>query len=287
MPIVSSDRCSTPEGIGGGIRTLQSRRKLASNSAQRPKASEGESGKRNKTKRRKQMKCSTPEGIGGGIRSPSSIRTIGSATCAQRPKASEGESVVNFVDPARSQVVCSTPEGIGGGIRLPVFAGHECRRGCSTPEGIGGGIRPAIEPQALESSCRAQRPKASEGESVRRECSLARFTSCSTPEGIGGGISILLLTAIGMLHGAQRPKASEGESDYLIDGNFTAAPCAQRPKASEGESDTKQANSGGAKCVLNARRHRRGNQDLTPAVNLDHGRCSTPEGIGGGISQCR
>ena len=36
--------------------------------------------------------------------------------------------------------------------------------------------------------------------------------------------------------------------------------------------------------VLNARRHRRGNQAIEAGITIGCRKCSTPEGIGGGIS---
>mgnify|MGYP007083594904 CR=1 FL=1 len=62
-------RCSTPEGIGGGIRN---RVVLGCASWWR---------------------CSTPEGIGGGIRKNLELDRL-EQLGAQRPKASEGESGV-------------------------------------------------------------------------------------------------------------------------------------------------------------------------------------------------
>ncbi len=131
---------ATPEGIGGGIRpsctapdraaprVLNARRHRRGNQgpgpdlvvsalsgAQRPKASEGESGSWSGSGRLRSLWCSTPEGIGGGIRRAcdrhrhhvgpvlnARRHRRGNQTCrdssmarsssAQRPKASEGES---------------------------------------------------------------------------------------------------------------------------------------------------------------------------------------------------
>ena len=67
-------------------------------SAQRPKASEGESETFDPEKGRFGCYvCSTPEGIGGGIR--------------RTPKLDYAPTIE-----------CSTPEGIGGGIRPPMAA---------------------------------------------------------------------------------------------------------------------------------------------------------------------
>ncbi len=60
------DRCSTPEGIGGGIRDGIKAGELRSEGAQRPKASEGES-ETQPSADGNYVECSTPEGIGGGI----------------------------------------------------------------------------------------------------------------------------------------------------------------------------------------------------------------------------
>ena len=112
---------------------------------------------------------------------------------------------------------------------------------CSTPEGIGGGI------------------------SVRGAYSVCRCFLCSTPEGIGGGIRLSVRNmSDALVGGAQRPKASEGESDGACDQN---GPC-------EKECSTPEGIGGGIRrCVrqitsiwghvLNARRHRRGNQKRT------------------------
>ncbi len=133
--------CSTPEGIGGGI----SRRALSGyvgteKSAQRPKASEGESGA---------QKDRTGDCLGG----------------AQRPKASEGESAEGSITFLLTRSVCSTPEGIGGGISLSEQAAWSGLDQCSTPEGIGGGIRRRSSRGCAVKFRSAQRPKASEGES--------------------------------------------------------------------------------------------------------------------------
>ncbi len=92
---------------------------------------------------------------------------------------------------------------------------------CSTPEGIGGGIRGVHLPSCFaDAAPRAQRPKASEGESVGDDCRerASDLARCSTPEGIGGGIRFteggIRWHLVGQGSGcAQRPKASEGESD--------------------------------------------------------------------------
>ena len=152
---------------------------------------------------------------------------------AQRPKASEGESEsLDKLGTLRNQ--CSTPEGIGGGIRnrgraavgiVHVLNARRHRRGnqgldireefaeseCSTPEGIGGGISPGVT-RCRGFFVRAQRPKASEGESAAVDAAFDIDRACSTPEGIGGGISSALTVAARTGGRAQRPKASEGES---------------------------------------------------------------------------
>ncbi len=91
---------------------------------------------------------------------------------------------------------------------------------------------------------------------------------CSTPEGIGGGI---------------RADAAESVK--------TPTSCAQRPKASEGESASGTSQRTRSSRVLNARRHRRGNQlrnslilvkFLNQVLNARRHRRGnqTPQGIG-------
>ena len=133
-------KCSTPEGIGGGIRTRITR-----------------------WHRETVERCSTPEGIGGGIRRLGRQVCRQSSNCAQRPKASEGESGINSATIPGSGT-CSTPEGIGGGISWDGIAALLALATCSTPEGIGGGIS-LTEKERQGYARSAQRPKASEGES--------------------------------------------------------------------------------------------------------------------------
>ena len=259
--------CSTPEGIGGGIRSfptsrccrepvLNARRHRRGNQngnrgqgvrtsccAQRPKASEGESGSPSWFLSSSAW-CSTPEGIGGGI----SLLDQG-------------------MEP--SEISCSTPEGIGGGIRMPGQRRQEAKRRaqrpkasegesaattagsrsvllllCSTPEGIGGGIRRNWY-DAVGDYQSAQRPKASEGESEYDSGQLVDFWLCSTPEGIGGGIRFWWPSFVLRLLGAQRPKASEGESGSVSRLASSIQISAQRPKASEGESGSCSSNGRG------------------------------------------
>ena len=376
-------KCSTPEGIGGGIRG-QRRRHPANRcaSAQRPKASEGESGQSggfavrtlrvlnarrhrrgnqgippapsvshrtvlNARRHRRGNQgpgcrlsdcladlCSTPEGIGGGIRQPAQklrgqffvlnarrhrrgnqahfrTRKCRTGQCAQRPKASEGESDNLLTSPRSSfSRMCSTPEGIGGGIRRypcreatrrgrgaqrPKASEGEsaqssislrCRIfGCSTPEGIGGGISHSLPLFSCSCSFRAQRPKASEGESVDQFLTGPRSEGkCSTPEGIGGGISCA--------HSFPRAQIKRCSTPEGIGGGIrvTADELNEILNLVLNARRHRRGNQVGVglfrafeRVVLNARRHRRGNQWTKSPYLVHLVQCSTPEGIGGGI----
>ena len=133
----------------------------------------------------------------------------------------------------------------------------------------------------------AQRPKASERELpsiIASSCSRLRW--CSTPEGIGAGITGRKRAyQAARRKSAQRPKASERE---LHDARPCVAPRrvygAQRPKASERELLLQSTQCHRSHGVLNARRHRSGNYATVTFASCSAGRCSTPEGIGAGIT---
>ena len=84
------EKCSTPEGIGGGISTLLEWLMTGDCSAQRPKASEGESASR-RAQRPRRSGAQRPKASEGesAVSRPS---CSSSCSGAQRPKASEGES---------------------------------------------------------------------------------------------------------------------------------------------------------------------------------------------------
>ena len=131
---------------------------------------------------------------------------------------------------------------------------------CSTPEGIGGGITPLPGVGAAPKDTRAQRPKASEGESPspnrpRRRC---RTPLCSTPEGIGGGITseAFAVCKLGAVLNARRHRRGNHRVEASTSFDSSGA---QRPKASEGESLFVDIHRHFGGRVLNARRHRRGN----------------------------
>ena len=158
---------------------------------------------------------------------------------------------------------CSTPEGIGGGIRLPHRApiARNERAVLNARRHRRGNQHPRCATKRWKWT-RAQRPKASEGESGHsRRCAALLLSVCSTPEGIGGGIS-----CCAPLAGAGRDlpvlnarRHRRGNQLILIILNCHVL------------------------SVLNARRHRRGNQDRDQIERLLLALCSTPEGIGGGI----
>ena len=182
--------------------------------------------------------------------------------------------------------VCSTPEGIGGGITASSLAGRLHRPRAQRPKASEGesqmraqaatawllvlnarrhrrGTHGYCERSVALGLLRAQRPKASEGESRSTFEPTERLgVVCSTPEGIGGGITIV---------------AREGQLKCGVVLN------ARRHRRGNHGNHTR-----GVRCdtvVLNARRHRRGNHGSgsKSASWCDSG-CSTPEGIGGGIT---
>ena len=156
---------------------------------------------------------------------------------AQRPKASEGESG-------------SVSTRVAAWL-LMVLNARRHRRGNQHRATVRGSV-----------GVGAQRPKASEGESACSPTSRSTiYQPCSTPEGIGGGIRASRSMHRPSSAGAQRPKASEGESAASPSVRGSLPRRAQRPKASEGESDLPRDKENNAN------------------------ECSTPEGIGGGIRQ--
>ena len=160
--------------------------------------------------------------------------------------------------------------------------------GCSTPEGIGAGIT-AGPSTASSARCRqsAQRPKASERELHDRDVPVRMHsTACSTPEGIGAGITDPHHAYVGEQIACSTPEG--------IGAGITAVV----RRLASGEQ------------VLNARRHRSGNYSRAPATRSRQATraqrpkaserelrrnartsirsssvCSTPEGIGAGITR--
>ena len=332
--------CSTPEGIGGGIsvtpvqgyenellvlnarrhrrgnqggrcdgawngasvlnarrhrrgnQTEQTQLLSACSSAQRPKASEGESGPRWRCRESTFPAVLNARRHRRGNQFRSHSPAIPSK-CAQRPKASEGESGFPYgTSPGPNKVLnarrhrrgnqplsrlpsefrdaCSTPEGIGGGIRNSLSGGTTLAPQCSTPEGIGGGIR-----------CRFPRWSARRSEvlNARRHrrgnqgTPLALPTPaqwCSTPEGIGGGIRSCHKTGLRRSVSAQRPKASEGESEEDYEPFCHQFVCSTPEGIGGGISCKQRHDLARRRSVLNARRHRRGNQ-----ITAIDGLCST------------
>ena len=207
--------------------------------------------------------CSTPEGIGGGISRgaprPRAIRLVlnarrhrrGNQQCQQLTRRCVLRQVLNARRHRR------------GNQRVAVLRAQVVLIGCSTPEGIGGGI-------SVESS-------------------LRRFHLwlCSTPEGIGGGIRRApTRTAArwrGVLNARRHRRGNQRRQRSRVGGRRPRVLNARRHRRGNQAEHIPIVCS--TESVLNARRHRRGNQ-------LDSRRkpggpwlwCSTPEGIGGGIS---
>ena len=164
---------------------------------------------------------------------------------------------------ARARSWCSTPEGIGAGItagRLVTFSGRPFR--CSTPEGIGAGITGLIDTDGHVHNC-AQRPKASE-----------RDLPAPSPR--------MRVSADRVLNARRHRSGNYGAGAYR---GHLASLGAQRPKASERELHQY----GSLHTILwipmlNARRHRSGNYWSRCQAIVEHALCSTPEGIGAGIT---
>ena len=283
------------------------RPKIATLGAQRPKASEGESVWDSYTRSRagavlnarrhrrgnqnpnaayliKNAMCSTPEGIGGGIRRSNSLEAAKIRPVLNARRHRRGNQGV----PRRNFAVF-----------WEVLNARRHRRGNQAT-----GLRQLRQHQES-----AQRPKASEGESavhIRSELAnvgvlnARRHRRGNQQRELEKGKNVATVLnarrhrrgnqppgqrSLRLISGAQRPKASEGESAESIGASKPASASAQRPKASEGESDPAHPLSAWLSPVLNARRHRRGNQKpyggLPSATGI---LCSTPEGIGGGIS---
>ena len=140
---VRSVRCSTPEGIGGGIRVQTNRARSQERvSAQRPKASEGESGSGLPSFRLSGGSVLNARRHRRGNQMSRVATACRPSASAQRPKASEGESV-GLIDCRDS-------------LSHPVLNARRHRRG-NQP------IDKGDPPYTVR--FRAQRPKASEGES--------------------------------------------------------------------------------------------------------------------------
>ena len=277
--------CSTPEGIGAGI-TLEPTSAVARAScAQRPKASERE------------LLAVGEEGL---LPAPVlNARRHRSGNCPQaRPRRH-----------LRGARRCSTPEGIGAGITSRIARHHPRAPECSTPEGIGAGITARCALAKLRVAS-AQRPKASERELPPTTVFLARvLVGAQRPKASERELPCSCRARRTRWRSAQRPKASERELPSLCAlvglGFFSA----QRPKASERELRVEpRGERAGGGSVLNARRHRSGNYTIPRFLpdwilrraqrpkaserellsrKLPCGhicRCSTPEGIGAGIT---
>ncbi len=133
---------------------------------------------------------------------------------------------------------------------------------CSTPEGIGAGITRCADRLRLATCC-AQRPKASE----RGSPPLGPLRC--------GGQAVL---------NARRHRS--GDHWRCPRGTPSGSGSAQRPKASERGSRPATREGVGRISVLNARRHRSGDHRTETALLTGTATCSTPEGIGAGITGC-
>ncbi len=174
-----------------------------------------------------------------GNQSPQSCEAPALPIRAQRPKASEGESGLFVTVVLAGATECSTPEGIGGGISVLCVCHLLAPRVLNARRHRRGNQRRRAD--RLSWHCfpvlNARRHRRG-NQRVQLRGSEYR-ARCSTPEGIGGGI---------------RSGATKSPR---------AAKCAQRPKASEGESGRSDPGRDSPHLVLNARRHRRGNQART------------------------
>ena len=256
--------------------------------------------------------CSTREGIGAGI-TTASRPSRPALPRAQRAKASERE--LQYLTPlslARFQA-CSTPEGIGAGITGSVIGAAAPRLArCSTREGIGAGIADLLNtlmrfllrvlnarrhrsgnytsdrPRAALALARAQRPKASERELPLADLESDHRVACSTPEGIGAGITSRGASSTPTHERAQlnARRHRSGNYEVHIATHHLGTPGAQRPKASERELRAERwRRDADLSMVLNARRHRSGNYLVASSPGRSRALgCSTPEGIGAGIT---
>ena len=141
------------------------------------------------------------------------------------------------------------------------YYGRVCER-CSTPEGIGAGI---TRRWRTDRWCRE---------------------SCSTPEGIGAGItSAAICHRVRSIGCAQRPKASERELlDTRCPSCATYRMVLNARRHRSGNYHGTPHDRSAPQRVLNARRHRSGNYSSPVAGALYVQACSTPEGIGAGIT---
>ncbi len=206
-----SDECSTPEGIGGGIRrialdivatdTVLNARRHRRGNQRRGRSSYRRAPRvlnaRRHRRGNQRSRHHQPRDAGGVLNARrhrrgnqptyelGRMRLLPVLNARRHRRGNQRENKAG----ERMWTRCSTPEGIGGGIRS--FMRYETRDGkvCSTPEGIGGGISALLE-RTKDSNWR-----------------------CSTPEGIGGGISSCPEGSACSVRSAQRPKASEGESE--------------------------------------------------------------------------
>ena len=237
-------RCHQPAGAG-----------TTCTSAQRPKASARRTGPAPHPWAAGFGLCSTPEGIGSeNSRGPP--KAPRAARGAQRPKASARRTDLVFRERPGNRSVLNARRHRLGEQGRPDFV-RVAKNRCSTPEGIGS--ENSISIRSLSTSDR----RCSTPEGIGSENSFEEWekhfveTMCSTPEGIGS---------------ENRTKQAEV--------NATAAG-AQRPKASArrtGEQGVIGLTGRGS--VLNARRHRLGEQKCPWKVGVDPHECSTPEGIG-------
>ena len=279
--------CSTPEGIGAGI-THRSEYRRTTRTARVLNARRHRSGNYLATLRSRSRHVAAV--LNARRHRSGNYRRGGQVPAdhgpgAQRPKASERELLRHASSTLSGQHVLNARRHRSGNYQRNASAASAVLK-CSTPEGIGAGITRTTL-RAARPRASAQRPKASErelhdaeqaaraevgdvlnarrhrsGNYTSRSAATRRRCSCSTPEGIGAGITSLdISNAQEMCEAsAQRRKASERE---LLSARLTCGrgvPGAQRPKASERE-------------LL-----------PTPGVLPSIAKCSTPEGIGAGIT---
>ena len=185
------------------------------------------------------------------------------------------------------------------------------REGCSTPEGIGAGItRPRGCPTTSSAAASAQHPKASERELLsRRETAAGNVYVVLNARRHRSGNYAFLRTVNDMrveVLNARRHRSG----NYFVSSTAKSCPClcstpegigagitgtrmrsrrsgtgAQRPKASERELLRRSCRNAESRSVLNARRHRSGNYTAVSSASVSRSRlCSTPEGIGAGIT---
>ena len=285
--VLAAYECSTPEGIGAGI-TRDGERSAVGRApvlnARRHRSGNYPGGPPHIIFR--EQECSTPEGIGAGI----------TAARAENAQSRRGEVLNARRHRSGNYAACGTRSvAVNSCAQRPKASERELRSAAR-----GAPHRP-----------RAQRPKASERElhggssrvrpascfvlNARRHrsgnytCSAPTSLSsspCSTSEGIGAGITRRIRISRTAITCAQRPKASERElprTEAEAPSRLLRVLNARRHRS--GNYLVGGVLGSGERRVLNARRHRSGNYPFERRMNMLTRVCSTPEGIGAGITR--